>query len=114
MENLNKENFWNAAKEAFPLAVEAFCKWIDEYKAEVKWNELFNAGNPLGEGQVQAPKFHDLPYEMQAGIMNKFFIELFGGAKGIADYKSVEKQMYYHGEMQTALSELNFKLLHQN
>lgn len=28
-------------REVYPLAVQAFCAWIDKYKKLVNWNELF-------------------------------------------------------------------------
>lgn len=61
MENLSKENFWNALYIKFPTATKAFCEWIDAYKAKTGWT-------------AKAPdwKFHDLPLEMQAAVINKF------------------------------------------
>jgi hypothetical protein len=67
--NLNKENFWNPLKEKYPEAVEHFCNWIDEYKKEVGWEKIFGAH----------VKFHDLPYDMQNGILARFDLEKFNG-----------------------------------
>ena len=69
--NLNKENFWNALKEQYPEAVEHFCNWIDAYKNEVGWDALFAPGI----------KFHDIPYDMQNGIIARFDLEKFNGKK---------------------------------
>ena len=40
-EILTKENFWNEMIQKYPKAMKIFCDWIDEYKKEVKWNDLF-------------------------------------------------------------------------
>jgi hypothetical protein len=72
MENLNKENFWNELRELYPEAVDHFCKWIDEYKKEVKWLDLFADGI----------KFHDIPFDMQNGIIARFELELFNNGNG--------------------------------
>lgn len=80
MNNLNKENFFDAMSEKYPKAMYNFCNWIDGYKAENNWDRLFNAGklNPGGETLVtHAPKFHDLPYEMQFGILIRYCTETF-------------------------------------
>lgn len=85
MENLNKENFWNKLRERFPDAVDFFCKWIDDYKKEVGWNDLFNSNSDYqnADGKnAQAPKFHDLPFEMQNGILARFELELFNNTDG--------------------------------
>lgn len=66
MQNLTKEGFFNELYALYPDAVEKFCKWIDAYKEEVKWKELFAPG----------VKFHDIPFEMQLGIMKRYCIEL--------------------------------------
>lgn len=64
--NLDK-NFFDEIKESCPKAHERFLRWIDEYKARVGWPNLFTAG----------VKFHDLPYEMQTGILERFDDEQF-------------------------------------
>lgn len=79
-ENLSLDNTWNRMKELYPLAMEAFLKWIDEYKESVNWLELFNADKRqfiLNDMQpihveIKSPKFHDLPLEMQVGIIAKW------------------------------------------
>lgn len=88
MQNLNKENFWNALLEKYPEAVELFCKWIDKYKAEVGWDKLFGNGvtqaqhdeeNNLVGYETRAIKFHNIPFEMQNGILARFDIECYNG-----------------------------------
>lgn len=87
LKNLSKGNFWNKIETDFPLAMKAFHLWIDEYKQAVDWEILFNAGwhkgvstsfdshgHPLSHvTKHQTPKFHNLPYEMQIGILIRFF-----------------------------------------
>jgi len=66
IDNLNKENFWNAMMMQFPSAMNLFCKWIDDYKKEVGWNNFFKDG----------VKFHDIPFQLQGGIIAKFLTEI--------------------------------------
>lgn len=98
MQNLGKDNFWEPIKEKYPLAVERFCEWIDEYKEIVGWNKMFGSN----------VKFHDIPYEMQMGIMNRFFIENFASKE---EFAKNEKEEFYHGEMARALKQLNKRLV---
>lgn len=61
--NLTKENFFNHLMVKCPLSVQCFCNWVDEYKRQVKWAKLFR----------EEIKFHDIPWEMQFGILMDFF-----------------------------------------
>lgn len=82
---LTKENFWNEMMTTFPKSMKIFCAWIDEYKEAVFWKGLFGQHETKGRGiticSSVAPKFHDIPYEMQQGIwicfvndtLHKFF-----------------------------------------
>lgn len=72
MLSLTKENFWNGLMERYPEGTKHFCEWIDKYKEEVGWNKLF------GEGI----KFHDLPIDMQYGIIARFDSEKHNGKEG--------------------------------
>ena len=66
---LTKEGFWNSMMERFPLSMKLFCKWIDDYKEAVKWTNLFNEHSlESAPVTIKAPKFHEIPYEMQQGI----------------------------------------------
>jgi hypothetical protein len=83
-ENLNKENFWDGLQVVCPDAVAYFCKWIDEYKKEVDWDDLF--GNAPARQRVSYCsniKFHHLPFEMQNGIIARFELELFNNKRGL-------------------------------
>lgn len=96
MENLGKENFWNEMMERCPKAVDVFCKWIDGYKKKVGWTKLFGA----------SVKFHDVPYEMQMGIMNRFFIETYAG-----EHEYIKNcQSRYKEEMVKSIEHLNSRL----
>ncbi len=90
MESLTKENFWNDLHAKYPLAVDQFCKWIDEYKKRIGWNKLFNdcyiesnvrraANGEICHIDYSAPKFHDIPFDMQRGIITRFFEEHIKG-----------------------------------
>jgi hypothetical protein len=72
MKRLTKDNFWNEVRDMYPEAVNHFCKWIDRYKEEVGWRDLFAEGI----------KFHDIPFDMQNGIIARFDLECFNGKKG--------------------------------
>ena len=77
--NLTKENFWNRMKEQYPLSMESFCKFIDEYKKTVGWNGLFNELEIASQSfKTFAPKFHDVPYHFQLGVWIAF-MESRGG-----------------------------------
>src|SRR5579871_6191685 len=65
MKGLTKDNFWNDLQHDFPEAMEIFSEWIDEYKTEIGWNELFRDNI----------KFHDLPFDMQSGIISRFRLD---------------------------------------
>lgn len=84
VDNLNKQNFWDIAKEICPLAIEDFCKWIDQYKKvehyipdfdrSLHWDALFGNIWPT----AHPIKFHHLPLEMQVGIIFRFLGERIG------------------------------------
>ena len=65
--SFSKVNFFDRIKEKAPKAMEAFSIFIDSYKSIYDWKLLF------GGDLVTPPKFHDLPYSMQYGIMLEFF-----------------------------------------
>ena len=82
-QNLNKENFFDVAAEKYPKAFDNFSKFIDAYKEKVDWWKLFNDGAIVcngvpvrNEDYTHAPKFHDIPFELQVGIIAKWFTTL--------------------------------------
>lgn len=74
IDNLSKENFWDAIKDRYPEGFIYFTEWIDRYKEEVGWDKLFAPGI----------KFHDVPLDIQNGIIARFDLEMHNG-KGNAD-----------------------------
>lgn len=67
------ENFWNEMKQKYPVAMENFCVWIDKYKKDHWWEQLFNQGTiNTGNTYYKAPKYHELPNAMQFGIFIEF------------------------------------------
>ncbi len=79
-ENLGKENFWDPFMKKCPDAVGKFCKWIDQYKESVSWKTLFQ----------EHVKFHDVPFEMQYGILIDFLSDKIGHCSfpvAIADWQ---------------------------
>lgn len=75
MKGLTKENFFNPLMEKYPKAVQAFCDWIDGYKLAVDWRGMFREIPTAGWVHPQPVKFHDLPFEMQSGVIERFFDE---------------------------------------
>lgn len=103
MENISKAEFDEIGAK-YPLAYQHFHTWIDSYKASVNYNEMFgDFGKPILhiKGEVKdfdnsqvghiiqvsncdyeivklhsVPKVHELPFEMQFGILAKFMIEI--------------------------------------
>lgn len=73
----SKKEYWDPIEQTCPDAFAIFSNWIDSYKKRVNWNLIFSnykAGNEL----KSLIKFHDLPYEMQIGVLMQFFVETAG------------------------------------
>lgn len=102
MYNLNKENFWDKIKEKYPEAFEHFSAWINDYKVEIGWGAIFNGG----------VKFHDLPFEMQNGILARFDIEKFHGKLGYAKIFANEARRMENlfADVQAGIRNRNIKL----
>ncbi len=93
MTNLNKENFFNQQMIETPKAMAMFCKWIDEYKKEVGWDYLFNNYNRIvGHPEI---KFHDIAFELQIGVLQRFFREqeIIGHIIDTSDIKAAFEQL---------------------
>ena len=65
MEKLTKENFFNEMQFLYPDGMKVFRAWIDQYKKDNDWFELFG----------DRVKYHHLPAAMQAGIFFLFIQE---------------------------------------
>lgn len=92
MENLNKKNFWDEKMKTCPAIMKHFCKFVDEYKREHKWDKLFH----------KKIKFHDIPIEMQTGIVVSFIMRItnqpnqqFENSKQFitAEFEHIEKKL---------------------
>ncbi len=103
MQNLTKENFFNEMMALCPEAVEYFCRWIDEYKKEVNWDKLFP---PPRDPRIHGVKFHDLPFEMQNGIIARFELELFNNKGGHGKGLTEEIQQAYRGQLRKIFYDL--------
>lgn len=82
---LTKENFFDDIEIRYPKAMAQFKTWLDQYKADNHWKELFNE-QKIATGSYQsqdghlesdykwllAPKFHELPAALQLGIFLQF------------------------------------------
>jgi hypothetical protein len=69
MENLGKENFWDAIRDRYPEGFIHFTEWVDRYKEEIGWDKIFAPG----------VKFHDVPLDIQNGIIARFDLEKHNG-----------------------------------
>ncbi len=86
-QNLTKENFWNDIMELYPKSCKLFCDWVDKYKEENNWDNLFNARTSRYPAlDTKAPKFHEIPYAMQHGIWIEFANEILNEMFEQADY----------------------------
>ena len=65
MEILTKANFWDGIEKKYPSEFIQFAEWIDKYKAENHWKDLFPSDI----------KFHQLPGAMQLGIFIQYTID---------------------------------------
>jgi hypothetical protein len=117
MFNLNKENFFDDIKAKYPQAFEHFMNWLDDYKKEIRWDELFakNARLSVKSSDDIYPdtiKFHDLPFDMQNGILARFDIEKFSGKLGYESMLKTEPRRMENlfAAVQTAIENKNIKL----
>lgn len=96
MNNLTKENFFNDLRKQYPAAVDYFSQWIDKYKQEVNWNELFG----------EKVKFHDIPFEMQNGILARFELELFNNRAGRGKEEYSKVANIFKGQLKALFADL--------
>ena len=65
--NLNKTNcFTKEWEQRFPNVAKHFKEWIDTYKKQIDWNDLFQYAGGI------STKFHDVPIELQYGVICKW------------------------------------------
>lgn len=60
---LTKENYFDEVTKKFPIAMNKFHGFIDQFKEIAEWEELFKYGI----------KFHNIPFLLQRGILLEFF-----------------------------------------
>lgn len=78
IEKLTKEGFWDLMIQRYPVSSKIFLDWIDQYKKRVNWLPLFNSSSDWQDNEgrnAPAPKFHNIPPEMQFGIFLQFIKE---------------------------------------
>lgn len=61
---MTKEYCWDELMDKYPLGMKNFCSWIDKYKKQVNWDQVFAFDG--------APKYHELPGAMQLGIFIEY------------------------------------------
>lgn len=105
VDNLTKENFWNDMHSECPEAVEHFRNWIDNYKKEVNWETLF------GGEIVRAAKFHDLPFEMQNGIIARYELELFNNKNGEGVSKYIDIANHYKEQLKNLFRDVQRSII---
>jgi hypothetical protein len=71
MERLEKK-FWDDLRANHPQALNHFCDWLTEYKEKHSWNDIIR--DRVG--------FDDLPFEMQAGIIERYKTDLYNQVRG--------------------------------
>jgi hypothetical protein len=102
MENLNKQNFFDAITKKYPGAMIKFHQWIDAYKKSVDWEKIFitpatySYNKRFNLKMPETIKFHDLTYEMQLGILIRFVAE-------VIDDDQVTEQVIKVDEMRVIL-----------
>lgn len=71
---LTNENFFRRMKELYPVSMNRFCDWIDEYKMATGWKGTIETDyrNAFCMYMDPAIKYHDLPNAMQLGIFIAF------------------------------------------
>lgn len=101
--NLNKENLFDKLYEDYPNAMKEFCDWIDGYKKENNWNDLFG----------EHIKYHHLPIAMQIGIWCDFILSFHSGCgditydEGYKDDENIEEwfsEWMHHREISLTIN----------
>lgn len=72
---LTKEDFYSLVETDYPAAFRKFGGYIDDFKASTNWNQLFHNTDSNGEFDDEVvPKFHDIPFALQKGVVENFFV----------------------------------------
>lgn len=112
MENLNKENYFTeiwAAK--YPKAKNHFCKWIDKYKLDNKWNNMFATHlDSDSKARVCPIKFHTLPFAMQFGILCEYTNEFYPHWEYLYPGDSAPRMKVYMDELNDLFKTVNNRL----
>lgn len=70
---MNLENFWNELYQKYPSAIAHFSEWVDDYKIQHNWSDLFP---PIIRKHYPIHvKFHDLPVGFQLGVIIQYMNE---------------------------------------
>jgi hypothetical protein len=80
MTNLKLKDF-DKIKALYPNGFMAFDEWLTAYRERVSWPKLFNSDSDWQDmhgKNAKAPKYHELPGAMQAGIWIQFMKERGG------------------------------------
>ncbi len=104
-ENLNKENFWNKIEQEYPDALAHFNQWFKQYQAEINWNNLFRT---YRDPRILGIQFHDLPFEMQNGILARYELEMYNEPGGKEKYPEIAKT--YHGQVHKIFYDLQRRI----
>lgn len=72
---------WDVLTDRYPIAVEHFKKYIDDYKGKVIWDQIFDPNYSYNKKHnlptnLNSPKFHNLPIELQVGVVIMFISEM--------------------------------------
>lgn len=87
-ENLNKSNLFDDIASKFPFALNVFNDWYAKYKIAANLEKVLSpvfaqnfkpgtTGGPKNFIGRRHPKFYELPYEFQFGIMLRFMCDIF-------------------------------------
>ncbi len=73
MSLMTKDGFWNEIEKRWPGEFHRFGKWIDDYKKNNHWKDLFKI--TIRDKFWSNIKYHDLPDAMQLGIFIEYTVE---------------------------------------
>lgn len=71
--NLDLDSFWNDLYSKYPTAIAHFSDWVDDYKKQNNWEDLFPP--ILRKHYPINVKFHDLSVGLQIGVLIQYLNE---------------------------------------